>query len=84
MSILKDYIAYARGHVHPKLSEEASQLLIQAYVGKNVHSSTAWLSRIYSWILILFILIPVYRKAGQKRLTPISYHFVGQSMDLLL
>lgn len=32
LSILKDYIAYARGHIEPKLSEEASQLLIQAYV----------------------------------------------------
>lgn len=32
MGILKDYIAYARGYIHPKLSEEASQRLIQAYV----------------------------------------------------
>ena len=36
MSILKDYIAYARTHIQPKLSEEASQRLIQAYVGKNI------------------------------------------------
>ena len=35
MSILKDYIAYARGFVNPKLSEEAAQYLIQAYVGKS-------------------------------------------------
>ena len=35
MSILKDYIAYARIYIEPKLSEEASQRLIQAYVGKN-------------------------------------------------
>ncbi|GJQ66152.1 hypothetical protein Trydic_g4214 [Trypoxylus dichotomus] len=32
MSILRDYIAYAKEHVQPKLSEEASQKLIQAYV----------------------------------------------------
>lgn len=32
MSILRDYIAYAREHIHPKLSELASQRLIQAYV----------------------------------------------------
>ncbi|KAK9745191.1 MCM P-loop domain [Popillia japonica] len=32
MSILRDYIAYAKEHVHPKLGEEASQRLIQAYV----------------------------------------------------
>lgn len=32
LSILRDYIAYAKEHVHPKLSEEASQKLIQVYV----------------------------------------------------
>ncbi|KAF7264371.1 hypothetical protein GWI33_023359, partial [Rhynchophorus ferrugineus] len=32
MSILRDYISYAKEHVHPKLGEEASQRLIQAYV----------------------------------------------------
>lgn len=32
MSILRDYIAYSKEHVHPKLSDEASQKLIQAYV----------------------------------------------------
>ncbi|PSN29765.1 DNA replication licensing factor MCM4 [Blattella germanica] len=31
-SILRDYIAYAKEHIHPKLSELASQKLIQAYV----------------------------------------------------
>lgn len=31
-SLLKDYIAYARAYVHPKLSDEASQALIHAYV----------------------------------------------------
>ncbi|XP_053571004.1 DNA replication licensing factor MCM4 [Bombina bombina] len=32
MSILKDYIAYARTYVNPRLSEEAGQALIEAYV----------------------------------------------------
>lgn len=32
MSILRDYIAYAKEHIHPKLSDEASQKLIQCYV----------------------------------------------------
>lgn len=32
MGILRDYIAYAKEHVHPKLSDEASQKLIQTYV----------------------------------------------------
>ncbi|XP_030831255.1 DNA replication licensing factor mcm4-A [Strongylocentrotus purpuratus] len=32
MSLLRDYISYARTYVHPNLGDEASQLLIQAYV----------------------------------------------------
>jgi len=32
MSILRDYIAYAKEHVHPVLNEESQQRLIQAYV----------------------------------------------------
>lgn len=31
-TLLKDYIAYARAFIHPKLSDEASQALIHAYV----------------------------------------------------
>ena len=32
INILKDYIAYARNFIHPKLSEEAGHSLIQSYV----------------------------------------------------
>ncbi|KAJ6662112.1 hypothetical protein lerEdw1_012577 [Lerista edwardsae] len=32
MAVLRDYIAYARSYVSPRLSEEASQALIEAYV----------------------------------------------------
>jgi DNA replication licensing factor MCM4 len=32
MTILRDYLAYAKEHVHPVLSEEAQQRLITAYV----------------------------------------------------
>ncbi|KGL76186.1 DNA replication licensing factor mcm4, partial [Tinamus guttatus] len=32
MAVLRDYIAYARTFVNPRLSEEASQALIEAYV----------------------------------------------------
>lgn len=32
IEIIKDYVAYARNYVHPKLSEEAGQALIHAYV----------------------------------------------------
>ncbi|XP_037043019.1 DNA replication licensing factor MCM4 [Bradysia coprophila] len=32
MSVLRDYLAYAKEHVHPVLTEEAQQRLIQAYV----------------------------------------------------
>lgn len=32
MGLLRDYIAYTREHIEPKLSEEASQRLVQCYV----------------------------------------------------
>ncbi|KAM3877301.1 DNA replication licensing factor mcm4-B-like [Diretmus argenteus] len=32
MAVLKDYIAYARTYIHPRLKEDASQALIEAYV----------------------------------------------------
>ncbi|TFK11355.1 cyclic nucleotide-gated cation channel beta-3 [Platysternon megacephalum] len=32
MAVLRDYVAYARSYVNPRLSEEASQALIEAYV----------------------------------------------------
>ena len=32
MGVLRDYIAYAREHGHPKLTDEAQQKLIQCYV----------------------------------------------------
>ena len=31
--MLRDYIAFARTYIQPKLSEEAGQALVQAYVG---------------------------------------------------
>lgn len=34
MADLRDYIAFARSYIHPQLSEEAGQALIQAYVGE--------------------------------------------------
>ena len=33
MATLRDYIAYCRTYLHPSLSEEAGQALVQAYVG---------------------------------------------------
>lgn len=32
MASLRDYLAYARTYIHPSLSEEAGQALVQAYV----------------------------------------------------
>lgn len=32
MSILRDYLTYAKTSIHPHLGEEAGQALIQAYV----------------------------------------------------
>lgn len=34
MASLRDYIAYGRTYVHPKLGEEAGQSLTEAYVGQ--------------------------------------------------
>ncbi|OXU23451.1 hypothetical protein TSAR_001635 [Trichomalopsis sarcophagae] len=39
MSVLRDYIAYAKEHIHPKLGEEAQQRLVQAYVDMRRVSS---------------------------------------------
>ena len=33
MATLRDFIAYSRTYIHPGLSEEAGQALVQAYVG---------------------------------------------------
>lgn len=33
MGLVRDYVAYAREHVSPQLSEEASQALVESYVG---------------------------------------------------
>lgn len=32
MKTLKDYVAYAKANVHPRISESAGQSLIEAYV----------------------------------------------------
>ena len=34
MTTLRDYIAYARSFIHPTLSEEAGDSLVEAYVSK--------------------------------------------------
>jgi DNA replicative helicase MCM subunit Mcm2 (Cdc46/Mcm family) len=38
MTILRDYIAYARSFIHPSLSEEAGDSLVEAYVSKFMFS----------------------------------------------
>lgn len=38
MTVLRDFIAYARNYIHPNLSEEAGQALIHAYVGESGHT----------------------------------------------
>lgn len=35
MAVLKDYIAYARTYINPRLSEEASQALIEVWGGRG-------------------------------------------------
>jgi len=45
MTVLRDYVSYAKECVHPKLSDEASQRLIQAYVEmRKVGSHTGHIS----------------------------------------
>lgn len=41
MATLRDFIAYARTYIHPKLSEEAGQALVQAYVGTSLPDFTS-------------------------------------------
>ena len=43
MATLRDYIAYARARVFPKLGEEASQTLIQGYVGERLEGVRTYL-----------------------------------------
>lgn len=55
MSVLRDYIAYAKETIHPKLSDEASQRLIQCYVdmrkaGKGRGQITAYPRQLESLI----------------------------------
>ena len=59
MNILKDYIAYARSYVNPKLSEEAAQYLIQAYVGKihNLAVSLEDFAAVFMHVLFLWIMM---------------------------
>ena len=43
MATLRDYIAYARTYIHPSLSDEAGQALVQAYVGQWLKTcSSPW------------------------------------------
>jgi len=35
MATLRDYLAYAKNNIAPKLNDEASQTLISSYVGKK-------------------------------------------------
>lgn len=55
MSVLRDYIAYAKEFVEPKIGDEASQRLIQAYVemrkaGQNVGRISAYPRQLESLI----------------------------------
>jgi len=58
MGVLRDYIAYAREHVHPKLTDEAQQKLIQCYVDmRKIGSGRGQISaypRKYSQVLMYY------------------------------
>ena len=42
MKTLKDYLAYARAYINPRISEHAGQALIEAYVEMRKVGSRAW------------------------------------------
>ena len=64
IGILKDYIAYARTYIQPKLSEEASQRLIQAYVGEATMLFFFYLDQIFTQRVVRFVEM---RKVGSSR-----------------
>ncbi len=56
MTVLRDYIAYARNYLHPDLSEEAGQALIQAYVGEWVlHFFCCYRHVTVYWKFVIFV-----------------------------
>ena len=61
MNTLRDYIAFARRLIQPKLSEEAAQALVQAYVGQLV------LSNGVRYQVTLIVLHADMRKVGSNK-----------------
>lgn len=56
MATLKDYLAYAKNNISPKLSEEASQTLISSYVG--MHFVYLFLNTVSFFFLFQHVLSP--------------------------
>lgn len=69
MSILRDYLAYAKEHINPTLSEEAQQRLIQAYV--DMRKVGAGRGQISAYPRQLESLIRLSEAHAKVRLSPV-------------
>ncbi|XP_026463702.1 DNA replication licensing factor MCM4-like [Ctenocephalides felis] len=69
ISVLRDYLAYAREHVHPTLSEEAQQKLILAYV--DMRKVGAGRGQISAYPRQLESLIRLAEAHAKVRLSPV-------------
>ena len=69
MSVLRDYLAYAKENIHPVMSEEAQQRLIQAYV--DMRKIGAGRGQISAYPRQLESLIRLSEAHAKIRLSPI-------------
>lgn len=69
MSILRDYLAYAKEHVHPTISQDAQQRLIQAYV--DMRKVGAGRGQISAYPRQLESLIRLAEAHAKVRLSPV-------------
>ncbi|KAG9510059.1 DNA replication licensing factor MCM4, partial [Fragariocoptes setiger] len=70
MDVLKDYIAYARTHVHPKLTEETSRILIESYIELRRDSGTT-AGKVTAYPRNLESLIRLSEAHAKMRLSPV-------------
>lgn len=69
MGVLRDYLAYAKEHIHPTLTEDAQQRLIQAYV--DMRKVGAGRGQISAYPRQLESLIRLSEAHAKVRLSPV-------------